>query len=63
MFVAFGGHICAVKVIQPVRTMTIENSGWIDICTYAILSNHYHVVLHVDEQRAQSWSDLEVIEL
>ena len=34
----------------------------IDICAYAILSNHYHVVLHVDKQRAQSWSDLEVVE-
>jgi REP element-mobilizing transposase RayT len=34
----------------------------IDICAYAVLSNHYHVVLHVDKQRAQLWSDLEVVE-
>ena len=34
----------------------------IDICAYAVLSNHYHVVLHIDKQRAQSWSDLEVVE-
>jgi len=34
----------------------------IDICAYAIMSNHYHVVLHVDQQRAQAWSDLEVVE-
>ena len=24
----------------------------IDVCAYAILSNHYHLVLHVDEQSA-----------
>jgi hypothetical protein len=26
----------------------------IDICAYAILSNHYHVVLHVDSEKAKS---------
>ena len=26
------------------------------------MSNHYHVVLHVDRQKAQSWSDAEVVE-
>jgi len=34
----------------------------IDICAYAIMSNHYHVVLHVDEARAAAWSDHEVVE-
>ena len=34
----------------------------IDICAYAIMSNHYHVVLHVDKKRAESWSDSEVVE-
>jgi len=34
----------------------------IDTCAYAIMSNHYHVVLHVNQQRAQSWSDSEVVE-
>jgi hypothetical protein len=33
----------------------------IDICTYAVMSNHYHVVLHVDRERAQEWDDREVI--
>jgi len=32
----------------------------IDVCAYAILSNHYHLVLHIDEQTALEWSDLEV---
>jgi REP element-mobilizing transposase RayT len=34
----------------------------IDICSYAVLSNHYHVILHVDTQLAAEWSDQEVIE-
>ncbi len=34
----------------------------IDICAYAVMSNHYHVVLHVDKARAESWSKEEVVE-
>ena len=33
----------------------------IDVCAYAILSNHYHIVLHVDRTRAQTWSLQEVV--
>ena len=32
----------------------------IDVCAYAILSNHYHLVVHIDEQTALEWTDLEV---
>jgi REP element-mobilizing transposase RayT len=34
----------------------------IDICAYAIMSNHYHLVLHVDRARASSWTQQEVVE-
>ena len=34
----------------------------IDVCAYAVMSNHYHVVLHVDKHLAQAWSNEEVIE-
>ncbi len=34
----------------------------IDIAAYAVLSNHYHVVLRVDRQKASDWSVFEVIE-
>jgi REP element-mobilizing transposase RayT len=34
----------------------------IDICAYAIMSNHYHIVLKVDRSATGSWSDDEVIE-
>ena len=34
----------------------------IDVAGYAILSNHYHVVVRVDQERASALPDLEVIE-
>ncbi|MFT4887141.1 MAG: REP element-mobilizing transposase RayT [Pseudohongiellaceae bacterium] len=33
----------------------------VDVCAYAVMSNHYHLVLHVDQPAAQSWSNEEVI--
>ena len=34
----------------------------IDIAAYAVMSNHYHVVLHVDQARSQSWDRDTVIQ-
>lgn len=34
----------------------------IDICAYSVLSNHYHVVMHVDRDLAHSWSEQEVLD-
>ena len=33
----------------------------IDCCAYAVMSNHYHVVLCVDEQKAKAWDRREVL--
>ncbi len=33
----------------------------IDIAAYAVMSNHYHLVLHVDKQRIDTWHDEELI--
>lgn len=33
----------------------------IDVCAYAVMSNHYHVVLHLNTTKLSSWSDEEVI--
>lgn len=33
----------------------------IDICAYAIMSNHHHEVLHIDQNSAANWSDEEVV--
>jgi len=34
----------------------------IDICAYAVMSNHTHLVLHIDADKARSWSIREVLE-
>ena len=34
----------------------------LDVCAYAIMSNHYHVVLHIDEEQADNWSQDAVID-
>ena len=34
----------------------------IDICAYAIMSDHYHAVLHIDKEQAQSWSTEQVLQ-
>ncbi|BEE19042.1 transposase [Aeromonas enteropelogenes] len=34
----------------------------IGICAYAVMSNHYHLVLKVDAEQAQGWSEWEVAE-
>jgi REP element-mobilizing transposase RayT len=33
----------------------------IDLAAYAIMSNHYHVILHVDKRRTATWSASEVV--
>lgn len=33
----------------------------IDVAAYAVMSNHYHLVLRVDVERAQGWSNEEVL--
>ena len=33
----------------------------IDVCAYSIMSNHYHVVLHINIAQAQAWNMDEVI--
>ncbi|BCD99657.1 transposase [Marinagarivorans cellulosilyticus] len=33
----------------------------LDIAAYAVLSNHYHLVLHIDAEKAAGWSDKTVI--
>ncbi|MCP4237627.1 MAG: transposase, partial [Aestuariibacter sp.] len=42
------------------RLLELGSIFSIDIAAYAIMSNHYHVVLHVDKQQADSWSTREI---
>jgi len=34
----------------------------IDVCSYAIMHNHYHVLLHINQLQAETWSYKDVIE-
>jgi hypothetical protein len=34
----------------------------INVCAYAVMDNHYHVVLFVDEEKAKRWSMSDVLE-
>ncbi|MDB4837005.1 transposase [Marinomonas sp.] len=44
------------------RLLFLASVFSIDICAYAVMSNHLHVVLHIDSVKAKSWSTLEVLE-
>ena len=44
------------------KLLTLPQTFAIEIAAYAIMSNHYHVVLYIDKQQADSWSDIEVVE-
>ena len=33
----------------------------IDVCAYAVMSNHVHLVLHIDRERVARWSDEQVV--
>lgn len=34
----------------------------LDVCAFAVMSNHYHVVFHINKEKAKSWTQYEVIE-
>lgn len=44
------------------RIRFLSTAFAIDVCAYAVMSNHYHVVLHVDKDRVQGWSQREVVQ-
>jgi hypothetical protein len=44
------------------RLLVLAGNFAIDIAAYAVMSNHYHVVLHVDREQSLAWNDAEVIE-
>jgi len=44
------------KLLAQAQTFSLE------LCAYAVMSNHYHVVLYIDRETANNWSREEVIE-
>ena len=45
------------------RLLFLSSVFAIDICAFAVMSNHVHLVLHVDVEKAQGWSDKQVLAL
>ena len=43
------------KLIELAQVFALE------LCAYAVMSNHYHVVLFVDDEKALAWSTEDVI--
>ncbi|PML81989.1 transposase [Enterovibrio norvegicus] len=44
------------------RLLALAGAFCIDVCAYAIMSNHYHVLLHINAEKAKTLSNVEVIE-
>ncbi len=44
------------------RILRLANVFAIDLFGYAVMSNHYHVVLRLEPDRAQTWSDEEIVD-
>ena len=42
------------------RILLLGNTFCIDVCAYAVMSNHHHVVLHINSAEMHSLSDMEV---
>lgn len=43
------------------RLQELTESFAIDVCAYAVMSEHYHLVLHVDVARANTWNAVDVV--
>jgi hypothetical protein len=44
------------------RLAVLTNIFAIEVCAYAVMTNHYHVVVRIDRNQAAAWPDKEVIE-
>ena len=42
------------------RIQLLSSLFSIDICSYAIMSNHYHLVVHINPEQTNLWSNKEV---
>jgi hypothetical protein len=58
---AYSGQSFEHRRVWIVERMRLLSQVFaIDVCAYAIMSNHYHLVLYVDTTSAKSWIDEEV---
>ena len=50
------------KVWLVEKIMFLASVFAIDVCAYAVMSNHYHVVLFIHEEKAKSWLPEEIMD-
>ena len=50
------------KVWVLERVKELASVFAVDVAAYAVMSNHFHLVVRIDRERAQAWSDDEVVE-
>ena len=43
------------------KLQELSNTFAVDLAAYAVMSNHYHLVVHLNPERAALWSDEEVL--
>ena len=44
------------------RLGVVARAFAIEVCAYAVMANHYHLVVRIDQEIARKWSDEEVVE-
>jgi len=44
------------------RILQLADIFALDVAAYAVMSNHFHVVVHIDRERALQWSTAEVLQ-
>ena len=42
------------------RIQLLSSLFSINLCSYAIMSNHYHLVVHIEPKRANNWSNKQI---
>jgi len=50
------------KIWVQKRLALLANTFAIDVLAFAVMSNHYHLVLNVNQNTAKAWSDKQVIQ-
>ena len=43
------------------RILELAGVFAIDVAAYSVMSNHYHIVVRIDDERAKKWTDEEVL--
>ena len=44
------------------RLSELASAFAVEVCAYAVMSNHYHLVLRVNKEAAEGWTEQEIIE-